>query len=473
MAKTDPIFVWQHLCFSLQNLIEIDPVLLPLIRRWADLYATSKSHTSAKSMVNQLFNQIPHRSIEKENIVIKEQDDIKQTCQVLFVPGFARINCLGVSQTIAQTLWQENPNFKLGIISPQKMEEGNLPELDERFIQCEFNEKKFSSFNSYFPAFRLAVKVRNSLKSDPHLECQWRRNGFLRILEIARYQENKERAKKFLEQMNTSLVICLNEQLWPGSALIPAAKELGIPTVQILHGTPTRLYWPFISDETWVWDDFTKNMFMEYGAPESKLVSVGNLEVVYWLENHNISKDKLRDESSDVRICLFLSQWVGSKVWGIDGFDEPVNWLAEALSKENEQWKVVVRLHPYDDIDARDGISNKLSFLGDRLSFTDHNTPLAEDIFNADIVCTGSSTAVLMALAFNKIGFLIWSPAMEYVHGQPFLDKSNVVYSGQELFQLMKGRFGENINLDYSIHKEANRKAAQRILQLIGQRDSH
>ena len=469
MSHLDLITAWQHLYMSLEDMIETEPILLPLVRRWASSIVVSPQSNPLQKIFRTSQGQDDHQIGEQGNGegVGNKVSDI-ETCDILFVPGFARINCVGVSQSVAHALWQTQPNLKIGMIPPDGLEEANLPRLDNRFVLYKLVEKKTPSLRFFYTAWQLARQVKKYLQGDPLLSAWWYKSGYLRLLEIARFQENKQRAKILLQQMNCRLVVCLNEQLWPGSVFIPAAKELEIPTAQILHGTPTRLYWPFISDEIWIWDHSTQAMFEGYGTPSSRLYTTGNLESSFWLTEYDVPESTPKKKTGGLLTCLFLSQWAGSEIWGVAGFDEPVNWLADALSEQNEQWQVVVRLHPYDGPEARVAMQKTLSFLGDRLTFSDKLTPLIEDILEADVVCTGSSTAVLMAFAYNKPGLLLWSSAMEHVHGRPFLDEVNVVYSSQALSQIMKNgvqSFGE-VN-STAICKDANQVAARRVMKLL------
>lgn len=469
MSHLDLITAWQHLYMSLGDMIEAEPILLPLVRRWASSIVVPPQSNPLQKIFRTSQGQDDHQIGEQGNgeIVGNRTNDI-QACDALFVPGFPRINCVGVSQSVAHALWQMQPNLKIGMIPPDGLEEANLPRLDNRFVLYKLVEKKTPSLRFFYTAWQLARQVKKYLQGDPLLSAWWRKSEYLRLLEIARFQENRQRAKILLQQMNCRLVVCLNEQLWPGSVFVPAAKELEIPTVQILHGTPTRLYWPFISDEIWIWDHSTQAMFEGYGTPPSRLYTTGNLESSFWLTEYDVPESTPKKKTGGLLTCLFLSQWAGSEIWGVAGFDEPVYWLADALSEQNVRWQVVVRLHPYDGPEARVAMQKTLSFLGDRLTFSDKLTPLIEDILEADIVCTGSSTAVLMALAYNKPGLLLWSSAMEYVHGRPFLDEANVVYSGQALSQIMKNgvhSFGK-VN-STSICKDTNQVAARRVMKLL------
>lgn len=464
------ISAWLHYTDLLEEILEEEPFLISLTRRWSTLMSNENESSLFQIMTQKVFAtqkrvQSPPK-IEKSTVIEKEKN--KQS-EILFVPSFSRINCLGVSQNVAQSIWEMRPNCTIGIIPPEGNEEANLPFLDERFYQYNFHEKKTPSFQYFPPAWRIYKRIRKIIQDDLALSKWFRKRWYIRVLEIARYLENKESAVILLQQLKCREIICLNEQIWPASALIPAAKELGIKTCQILHGTPTRLYWPFISDETWVWGEGTYNMFLNYGAPSSKLFKTGNLESSFWLSTHGEIQSVLR--KSDSLKCLFLSQWAGSRIWGVTGFDEPVTWLSKALLEQDTQWEVIVRLHPNDDLDAQEAIKQQLSFLGDRLVFSDKSTSLAVDIAQVDFVCTGSSTAILMSLTYGIPSLLLWTPVMDYIHGQPFLNEQFVVFNDNDLakkmFEIKRGMVSKSVISISEIRPDANIFAAQHILAHI------
>lgn len=466
--RYDLVAGWQRYTSLLQGMITTEPLLLPLIRRWIDSSGSSRSF-SCSQILSRRIEKIRHHSTIMQT---SEPSDINRSeqkiCDVLFLPGFARVSCLGASQLASQAVWKLNPDCRIGIIPPKESGEANLPELDERFIPLNLVEEKLPSPRFFQTAWSFVIQVKQRLQADSTLSYLWRKDWPIRLLEIARFQGNMARAKDLLQKTHCRLVVCLNEQLWPASVFIPAAKKLGIPTAQILHGTPTRLYWPFISDETWVWDKSTYAILEEYGAPRSRMYVTGNLEASFWLTDNDVCERNKQRKKNDLQTCLFLSQWAGSKIWSVPGFDEPVNWLAEAITKQKDRWRVVVRLHPYDGVDAQTEIYKKLSFLGDNLTFSDSRTKLIEDVLDADVVVTGSSTAILMAQMYDKPVLLLWTPVMEYIHGRPFLEERQVVYSGRELSDRMQSGLSPSIEVSRkNIAYNSDRVAAQRILQLL------
>jgi hypothetical protein len=267
-------------------------------------------------------------------------------------------------------------------------------------------------------------------------------NRVLVLLSALRATSQVAAARQLLASVRCRAVVTINEQIAPASHLTVAAREMGIRTYQALHGTPTTTYWPFVSDETWVWGRTTHEAFIRYGADPETVPIVGNLELSYWYRHSAIRwTNQMGTGTTGGRHpqkCLFLSQLSGASHWGSTAFEEPVDWLARALGKQPGNWMLNIRLHPNDSAAMASYLMDRFRFLGERLAFSDAHRSLTDDIADSTVVCTGSSTGAAIAFGLGKPALLMWNHEMTRIHGEPFLPSSHVARNAEELLHLLE-----------------------------------
>jgi hypothetical protein len=275
----------------------------------------------------------------------------------------------------------------------------------------------------------------------------------------------------WLSRICCKILITPNEQDHSSSLFVAAAKMNGLPCHQILHGTPTRLYWPFVSDQTWVWGKNSQTAFLEYGATTERVPIIGNLEITHWLKNlpYIVQKTMGKDLQSGKNF-LFLSQLLGVELYNAPGFKDVFDWLAEIFgSSDMSDWRVTVRMHPSDGEQNRKFVMEKLGFLGNRLCLSQGQSSLLEDAKAADFACACSSTAILTPLVIGIPSALTWTKDMNKLFGKPFFDETNVAKNAQELKALIFRRRGISSIDDIpstmlSNIRMADKAAAQHIL---------
>ena len=204
--------------------------------------------------------------------------------------------------------------------------------------------------------------------------------------------------KHWLSAINCKCVVTTNEQLDPAAHLICAAKELGIETIQILHGIPTRLYTPMLSDQLWVWHETQSQTFQEWGLrPEQ-------LQVSGFLEPLNTFQQKLSGDiaptstegtppQQDTNV-LIASQWQGSQLWDTPHFQEAMAWIANQDMPAGTQLQI--RFHPHDTATDKAAIKNLFNQRHPGATYHEATSlPLETQLNAASKVITASSTVVM------------------------------------------------------------------------------
>jgi len=265
--------------------------------------------------------------------------------------------------------------------------------------------------------------------------------------------------------------------------LVAAAKHEKINTCQILHGMPERFYWPFLSDETWVWGPKTRKIFQEYGAPDCRLQTIGGLEFSMFLSSKAVevgrnicplhAQNKL--SSGNLNTLLFLSQWHGRKEIGDREYREILNWIGDVLSQRKDSWQLMVRLHPGDDkntVEAFEGLYRDYEI---KVGFSTGESTLRDDVLGSDFVCTHSSTGILMALLLKTRCALLWPGDRSQMADEPFLDYPFLATSSSELDEVLESTISDDdyiksVNDLLGDPEMSGPKSSQRIVELLANR---
>ena len=466
-VEWDLVTSWQRFIDTFDELLEEHPSLLPLVRQWVGTFAFASSPTLQEIFEKSLRRIRPRGSRAK---TARPENDISEgaDCDVLFIPRSMRSNYLAACQTVASTLWERTPTLRLGIIPPHNRTGSGLAELDSRFIQCNPLSGGRPLGQDIRQGYQLWSAIYRASRRDKTIHRWIRATSPRRIIELIWFLRNVRQAQTWLHQSGCRLIVSANDLLPPASYLIASARAAGVATCQILHGSPTRLYWPFLSDETWTWDRQTSKTLQDYGAPEQRLSIVGNLEALYWAglarSDEFMAPETPKNAS---RTCLFLSQWHGSSDWGVKGFEEPLTWLRDALVNTSG-WDLHVRLHPLEGESVKQEITHHLAAAGIVAHFSGGDVPLLKDILQADLVFTGSSTAGLMSLTVGRPTRFIWTDTMAYLHGEPFVNSDYVLHTPQAVQEILQDNLLEQPRLPLAngVDSPAD-NAARRILYYL------
>lgn len=228
--------------------------------------------------------------------------------------------------------------------------------------------------------------------------------------------------KEILIRNKTKVVFIANYYQKMSYALILAARELNITTIDIQHGNQLNLYYhkwtnaPINGYNTlpsvfWNWSETDATPILEW----TKLVNFhhsiigGNLWIELWENNNNPIVQKYDKKTEmimghdEIKILITLQP-----SYGLIGWDSNIpEWLAEAIEKSPDYWKFYIRYHNqmHDTYKSeKDLCEKKLSHLvksGKVETEKSTNLPLPSLLRKIDVHLTAYSTCVIEAKEFN------------------------------------------------------------------------
>ncbi len=481
--------LWIKVTNELWDLVEKEPALGPVIYSWTIGKVTKFQQQSQSQNIDEASK--PSLKIARLKIEVRKfrewvpsiwQRRPNEKCDVLFVPNSTRTNCLGLCITTADSVFNEYPNNRIGFISPKDMSESlKKPHYQKQYFFYNYNKGYLIRPWLMVKSLLLFRQIRKRVRTDFQLFNLFNEgNGINLWRKINSSISSVYYARNFLKGMGCRLLITPTEQWPPGSVFVAAAKLEGIRSCQILHGLPSRLYWPFLSDETWVWGPKTKHMFQDYGAPSSKLKVIGALEFVDdnsgRMNVHetgrpaiHVSKERSEGEFKD---CLFLSQWhgIGSQFNSI--YEEVLGCIGDAINASTSKWRLVIRMHPNDNEQIRNGYEEFFSRYKIGVGFSKKDVALKDDILHSNFACTMSSSSILMALMLRKPCGLVLPEEYENKLSEPVLDSSFIVTNSMELGAKLdetpsKDDFDRNIKNVLGDPDETCLRASKRIRSIL------
>jgi hypothetical protein len=205
-----------------------------------------------------------------------------------------------------------------------------------------------------------------------------------------------EEIKRILAQLRPRVLVLAMDQLLSGSAACEAARQLGIPSLVLMHGAVLPYNMPLTAEHMGVWGSVGQDQLATLGIPSGKLVVLGS-------PRH----DQFPDIPTDVRRrfqqmlnlserhCLvFFSNGNDALRNSKAALEGCAEWLAVAAEQLREKIEIVVRLHPNED----GSLYTKYPHLRVFKNECDLETTLA----GADICAALCSTALLDALLYHK-----------------------------------------------------------------------
>ncbi|UCE99394.1 MAG: hypothetical protein JSV82_09585 [Planctomycetota bacterium] len=475
-SKWDMLTARQHLVDALWSLVEDHPVVAALVAHWtSEIFQHGIANKGRVLRETKSFARLLVRSGRSMcQLLGRACAEKDEPCDVLIVPLTGRSEMMAVSQMLVNAILEEDHDVRVGTVELGKSWlRQSTSRLNKRVVNYHLSLNNSFEWEYLRDADALLTLIGPRFEKDDFLADWFRQRWPEQRWEIARFLKKVEYVRGWLEKIECKVVITPNEQHASGSLFVTAAKMNGLMCHQILHGTPARLYWPFVSDETWVWGETSRQAFIEYGAPSDRLPIIGNLEITHWLRTvRDTDKTCAGTSKATVRNFLFLSQLHGTNLYDAEGFKQAFDWLAKVLSSQKTLWQLTVRLHPSDKKDARRFIRDKVGFLGERLQFSEGSSPLMEDARNADFACTCSSTAVLTPLVIGVPCALLWTKDMDRLYGRPFLDAKHVATNPQELNSIMsrkENRVSSELTVTTMLRniKTADKVAARHVLECL------
>ena len=381
---------------------------------------------------------------------------------VLFVAQSARENCLGVIRRLIQQLQIEAPGIRSiifqtrrNVVVPPAAE--NLPPV------ITYQERVC------FPCIARLLRLMGVIWLEgmkvPRVRKCICRHPVEVMLHAVKILIRFPQIQKLLADAKVKMVVAPNEVTAEASLLFPVARRMGIKTVQYLHGTPNRLFVPFISDEFWVWSEVAGQM-LTGDRRDGRVVPIGSLE-------HSDCAVMRSDNtpagiSSGPRI-LFLSQIKGDQGWQISAFGRAAERVARIVSAAADT-ELRVRQHPHEGDEEHRRLEE--IFKDTHWQRSSCATSLDKDIAWATHIYTASSTGILAGLAAGKPCYLLWDDELDDIHRRPFFPEDYVVRTDEQMRRSLSRAWSasesQSILTGISGTPGSLQRAVQRIKQIAG-----
>lgn len=214
-----------------------------------------------------------------------------------------------------------------------------------------------------------------------------------------------------IRQLKPGLVITTHDPGPTGVALTQAAKQKHLPTIVLLHGSPSHIHF-FFSDRQVIWGPLMKRLLVKAGANSRRLL----------LGGHPIYYDYLQffrryqsTPKSKLTISIITSGFGGHETHQLQFF---VNLLPQ-LAKLKSPARIIIRSHATQKLDSLKQLAKQIGLD----VIIDPPLLLEEVIARSDLVITQDSTAALVPLIAAKptVAIPLWSPLADrgYVLNSP------------------------------------------------------
>ena len=215
-----------------------------------------------------------------------------------------------------------------------------------------------------------------------------------------------------LHQLKPKMVITTHDPGPTGVAFTLAAKKQHLPTVVLLHGSPSHIHF-FFSDHQVIWGPLMKQLLVSAGESSRKLI----------LGGHPLYYDYLQYFRKFAPACgakftigIITSGFGGHEAHQLQFFLTLLPQLADLKSPT----RILIRSHATQKLDSLKQWAHQLGLLDVII-----NPPLLleEVVARSDLIITQDSTAALVPLVATKptIAVPLWSPLADrgYVLNSP------------------------------------------------------
>lgn len=211
--------------------------------------------------------------------------------------------------------------------------------------------------------------------------------------------------RRVLQVVKPRVLVLPVDQFMPGSSAVVVARQLGIPTLVLLHGAVSAYNAPLTADKMGVWGEVSFQQMVEMGVEADKLVILGSPRhdkppyVADETAKRRLAKTLGLD--GDKRIFTFFSNGndvLRNSVGAVAGCAE---WLAEAVRKVGSEWEIAVRLHPNEDGRFYEGLTD--------LHVYKQTCDLGTVLAGSDMVGALCSTALLEGVLYGVPVVQFWA----------------------------------------------------------------
>lgn len=415
--------LWQAITSTAWRIDDPFGVVKGFALHWV-LRACSKplfTRTSIRSLFGKQFRTDRHPKSREED----------RSTSVIFIATFPALYYQRpLLRVIEEWLEYGRGERLLWAVPPDCAEGIELPNIVKKISTEIFLPKSWLSSLKY--GFKLAREWKSNRPSD--IPKAFLRNEvsdiFWGAFSVAWYRE-------LLVSKNCTAIITMNEQHPPSSLIVSAAKSLGIPVFQILHGgAASPLYTPFQADETWVDFSFTRQSMINFGAAPERVKSAPGITAFSPSFARPDNQSRLHLKHNRKRL-LFLSQWLGSEGLGSPIFRDGLITAAKLIASASDSWDLLIRSHPWDTDEMTRNARIELQKIGINALWLDKKQILKEQILACDLVGTVSSTGVFEAIGLGCPAFTFWNEDIQTLHGAPFLPESWLVRTDSDLLRIL------------------------------------
>jgi len=390
-------------------------------------------------------------------------------CDVLFVALGNRANCVGVGRRVDRTIRELRSPLRMAFFQPA--EEVILDASSGR------GHAVITMGRHLQPGWvlrfaRLALFVYAVGMRRPSVRSYILRHPAITLFTLLKALVRCGSCRHVLRETEAKAVMAANEGgvSSSGAALFAVAREMGIRTVQYLHGMPNPMWFPFLSDEFWVWSELTISMFRHQGVEDSlvrRMLPVGSLE--YDDEGYPVASPVNEVASQTGRRILVFSQLGCDPAWGTDVFTTIARRFAAGLSGIGGL-QVRIRLHPNEhDVEADRW---RTILAGVPVEVSPRSNTLTDDVAWSTHAYSNGSTAILAALKAGKACYLLWDEEMNSIHGCPPFPEPYVAITADDVRHsvLRPWMPGESAQVLDSLanSRGAIRRAVGRLAQISG-----
>lgn len=240
-------------------------------------------------------------------------------------------------------------------------------------------------------------------------------------------------SEKILLHEKPKIVVVMMDKIPPGNVFVNAAKKLKIPTLVIQHGMIVDPYGysPIESSKIATWGNISKNLLVEYGTPEKKIVITGNPAFdagVFGGVGNSINDIYKELKMKKSKYVLFTATCPYTLDWKL------IKWTINAM-KKFPHMKLVIKLHPGEilkpDKILEEDVSNQ--------AIVTKDTNILFLLKYCNALVTQYSTTGLEAIFFDKpiisikpkVNFL----KMDYLHGEV----ASFIETEEELASALEG----------------------------------
>jgi hypothetical protein len=206
-----------------------------------------------------------------------------------------------------------------------------------------------------------------------------------------------EEIRRIFSHLHPRMLVLAMDQLLSGSAACEAARQMGIPSLVLMHGAVLPYNTPISADTMGVWGTVAQEQLTALSVPVEKLAILGS-------PRHDLFSDHAALDARhrfqqtlglrDLPHLVFFSNGndpLRNSQAAVEGCAE---WLAAAAERLRDRIEIVVRLHPNED--------GSLYTKYPHLRVFKNECDLATTIGAADMCAALCSTALLDAMLYHK-----------------------------------------------------------------------